>query len=183
MSTETNVGIEKWWRLFLSLCTLLTLLYSLPSPYRGVLFSTGSWYYRFSIGDTGFSLSLCLIQSWIFSDSPPLLPVITENVHFASWWAQFRGTKCGHGTELKTIVTQKEFIFRELCVSGVQTFSTRYISYNTFNYFSNEFVKKIHLKGRSHHVLPVELGPRAQGHHRLSPLRCTPDFNCSWLKS
>lgn len=111
MSTKTHVGDRRLWSFILSFCILLPLLYNLPTPYQDIFSYIWSWFYWLRIKAAGFSLFLCFIQPWRLSDSPPSLLVITKNMHFASWCTEIRGANCGHGTELKEIIIQKEFIF------------------------------------------------------------------------
>lgn len=94
------------------------------------------------------------------------------------------GTECGHGTELKELVT-KRFIFGELCVPAVRTLSKRYISYNTFNCFSSEFVKKKNSMkvNSSSHLESVDLGTGAQVHLQFSAPCCPPtELQLTWRR-
>lgn len=115
---------------------------STHTPYQGVFSFKGSWCYWFNIRGTEFSLFLCLIQPWRFSDSPSSLPVITKSMPFASWWIEIWSTKCGHVIELKEIIIQKEIIWGRIVCPCCSNYKHELYIIEYFNCFPINFSMK-----------------------------------------
>lgn len=96
---------------------------------------------------------LCFMQPWKPSDSACPLPVITKNMHLANWWTEIWGAKCGHRTELKEVIIQRNLFFVKLSISAVQTLSRRYISHHAFKFFQLISLWKIHQKWINYRIL------------------------------
>lgn len=125
MSTKTHVGDKRWYFQLRSHLPLLTNMCFFPQEADTTDLASGPqnfhcFFVSSSHGD---------------SDSPSPLPVITNSMHFASWWIEIWGAKCGRGTKLKRLLYRRNLFWGELSVPAVQTVNTSYISYNSCNCF------------------------------------------------